>query len=155
MAVKQKIIAALLCISLSGIGFIQTREAEVPVAYSDAIGVSTICVGHTKGVTLGMKATHDECTEYLKEDLSIAGKAVGRLVKVPVTQGQYDSLVSFTFNCGEGNLAKSTLLAKLNKGDFCGAGHEFKRWDKADGKVLRGLTRRRALEAIPFIEECK
>lgn len=152
---KQKIAVALLSISLAGITFVQTQEGTVPVAYLDSVAVPTICTGHTKGVTLGMKATPTECQVYLSEDLTVAGRAVGRLVKAPLTQKQYDALVSFTFNVGSGNLASSTLLKKLNRGDTCGAGREFYRWDHAGGKRLRGLTARRKLEAVPFIEECK
>lgn len=154
-SLKNKIAVVLLSVSLAGIGFIQTQEGTKPVAYLDSIQVPTICTGHTKGVTLGMKASPKQCEVYLREDLGIAGLAVGRLVKAPLTQKQYDALVSFTFNVGAGNLAKSTLLRKLNAGDVCGAGKEFSRWDHAGGKRLRGLTARRKLEAIPFMEECK
>lgn len=152
---KLKLLAAVLSLSVSGFLFTQQSEDIKKDAYIDATGTPTICSGHTKGVTLGMRATLKQCEEYLKEDTSIAGKAVSRLVKVPITQEQYDMLVDFTVNCGAGNLARSTLLAKLNNGDFCGAGHEFGKWNKSKGKVLRGLTIRRAKNAAPFIEECK
>lgn len=156
---KVKIIATALTLSVTGLLAIQKYEngPEGPstTAYVDAVGVPTICTGSTKNVFIPQTATLKECEERLQEDTTYAGVAVRKYVQVPLTQEQYDSLVSFTFNCGAGALKKSTLLKKLNTGDYCGAGHEFYRWDKAAGKRLRGLTKRRAAEAVPFIEECK
>ena len=77
-------------------------------------------------------------------------EAVRRLVKVPLTANQFDALVSFCYNCGEGNLAKSTLLKRVNAGDHDGAATEFHKWNKAGGKVLAGLTRRRASESLLY-----
>ncbi len=82
--------------------------------------------------------------------MAIFVKAVNNAVTVPLNQDQFDALVSFTFNLGEGNLKSSTLLKKVNAGDFAGAAQEFQRWNKAGGKVLPGLTRRRACEALLF-----
>lgn len=82
--------------------------------------------------------------------MAIFEKAVTRNVTVQLNQDQFDALVSFTFNLGEGNLKQSTLLKKVNAGDFAGAAKEFPRWNKADGKVLAGLVRRRASEALLF-----
>ena len=76
--------------------------------------------------------------------------AVRRLVKVPLNANRFDALVSFTYNCGEGNLAKSTLLKKVNAGDHKGAAAEFHKWNKGGGKVLPGLTRRRASESLLY-----
>jgi hypothetical protein len=77
---------------------------------------------------------------------------VSRLVKVGLTQGQFDALVSFTYNLGARSLSTSTLLRKLNAGDYAGAADEFLRWNKAGGKVLNGLTRRREAErAVPVV----
>ena len=63
---------------------------------------------------------------------------------------QYDALVSFTYNVGEGNLAKSTLLKRVNAGDHAGAANEFLKWNKAGGKTLAGLTRRRKSESLLY-----
>lgn len=83
--------------------------------------------------------------------------AVMRLVKVPLTQGQFDALVDFVYNVGEGSvekkidgLATSTLLRLLNAGDYAGAQAQFARWNKNDGQVMRGLIRRRAAQAALF-----
>src|SRR5690606_6833672 len=75
---------------------------------------------------------------------------VDRLVKVPLKQHQFDALVSFAYNAGIGNLRSSTLLRKLNARDFAGAALEFHRWNRSNGKVLPGLVRRRAAEALLF-----
>jgi hypothetical protein len=82
--------------------------------------------------------------------LSTFEKAVQRLVKVKLNQNQFDALVSFAYNCGEGNLAKSTLLKRVNAGDFEGAAQEFHKWNKGGGQVLRGLVRRRKAESDLF-----
>jgi lysozyme len=94
--------------------------------------------------------TQDECDDAFEADMQAFEKAVRRLVKVELEPWQFDALVSFTYNCGEGNLQKSTLLKKVNAGDFEGAALEFHKWNKGGGKVLAGLTRRRASEALLF-----
>ncbi|EAA7932780.1 lysozyme, partial [Salmonella enterica subsp. enterica] len=76
---------------------------------------------------------------------------VSRLVKVRLTQGQFDALVSFAYNLGARTLSTSTLLRKLNAGDYAGAADEFLCWNKAGGKVLKGLTRRREAERALFL----
>jgi hypothetical protein len=75
---------------------------------------------------------------------------VEKLVKVELKQHQFDALVSFAFNCGEGALAKSTLLRKVNNKDFAGAAQEFHKWTHGGGRVLPGLVRRRASESLLF-----
>lgn len=146
--------AALLCLSLAGIGFIQSFEGTRQTAYLDSVGVPTICTGSTKNVYVGQRATLGECEQRLKEDTTYAGKAVAKAVHVKLSQGQYDALVSFTFNVGEGNLYKSTLLKKMNAGDCFGAANEFQKWNRAGGRVLPGLTKRRLAEAEVFRKDC-
>jgi lysozyme len=94
--------------------------------------------------------TLEQCNEAFAQDMEGFEDAVRRLVKVELEPWQFDALVSFAYNCGEGNLQKSTLLKKVNAGDFEGAAVEFHKWNKANGKVLSGLTRRRASEALLF-----
>lgn len=91
-----------------------------------------------------------QCDTAFLTDMEEFEAAVRRLVKVELEPWQFDALVSFTYNCGEGNLSKSTLLKKVNAGDFEGAALEFHKWNKGGGKVLPGLTRRRASEALLF-----
>lgn len=112
----------------------------------------TIGYGHTKGVKPGHTCTREQAARWLVEDISWAEVAVNQLVQVPLTQNKYDALVNFVFNVGRANFAKSTLLRKLNNADYTGAAEEFGRWNKAGGKVLRGLVRRRAKEKELFLK---
>lgn len=123
-------------------------------AYLDPVRVLTIGWGHTNHNGRRFDAnsvwTQAECDVEFQSDMTTFEHAVNNAVTVPLNQDQFDALVSFTFNLGEGNLRSSTLLRKLNAGDYVGAAQEFKRWNKADGRVLPGLTRRRACEALLF-----
>ena len=100
--------------SKAGINLIKFFEGLRTTAYLDSVGVPTIGYGHTKGVKLGMMITETKAEELLKKDLEYFEKKVEQLVKAHLAQNEFDALVSFTFNLGEGNLAKSTLLKKLN-----------------------------------------
>lgn len=120
-------------------------------AYLDSGGVVTIGVGHTSpGLSLGMLATPAQVDTWLTEDVAEAEDAVNRLVKVALTQNQFDALVSFVFNLGEGQFGKSTLLRKLNASDYDGAQAEFKRWVYDNGKIQPGLVKRRYAESEYF-----
>ena len=124
------------------------------VPYICPAGRLTIGWGHTNDH--GRHFDHEavwsqaDCDHSFEEDMRHFERAVQRLVKVNLTQHQFDALVSFTYNCGEGNLQKSTLLRKVNAEDFEGAAREFSKWNRGGGRVLRGLTRRRAAEALLF-----
>jgi lysozyme len=120
-------------------------------AYLDSAGVPTIGVGHTRSVKMGDRCSQAQADLWLTQDLDDAGAAVASLVKVPLTQDQFDALTSFVFNLGIKRLAESTLLILLNKRDYHGAAAQFSRWVYADGKVLDGLVRRRAAEAKLFM----
>lgn len=124
------------------------------VAYRCPANVWTIYTGCTEGVQEGMIVTEDEGKEMFRRELGKHEAAVRRLVTVDLTQGQFDALVSFSYNVGSGALESSGLLKKLNKGDYPGACKEFAKWDKATVKgkkvALRGLTIRRANEAAMF-----
>ena len=91
-----------------------------------------------------------QCDAAFLKDMREFESHVKRLVKVPLTQWQYDALVSFTYNAGAGALAKSTLLKKVNAKNWDAAALEFHKWCKSNGKVLAGLVRRRASEALLF-----
>jgi lysozyme len=123
-------------------------------AYKCPAGVLTIGFGHTNHHGRKFKAgdvwSQVDCDMEFLTDMIGFEDAVKRLVKVPLEQHQFDALVSFAYNCGEGNLAKSTLLKKVNAGDFEGAALEFRKWNKGGGKILKGLTRRRASEELLF-----
>ena len=108
-------VVAVLALSLAGSTALIQHEGTRNTAYLDSVGIPTICVGSTTGVRLGMVATDEECRKRLDRDTRTAHDGVARLVHVPVTQGQYDALLSFTFNVGVGNLSRSTLLRYLNE----------------------------------------
>ncbi len=146
--------ASTLLPSTSAVQAVKAHEGAALVAYADPVGIPTICYGATRGVRLGQKATPAECEAMLKRDLTYAGKGIAQGVKRPITQDQYDALVSFVYNVGETQFYRSTLLRKLNAGDCYGAVAEFKRWNKAKGRVLNGLTKRRAYEAALFQKGC-
>jgi lysozyme len=137
-------------ISDKGLDLIKSFEGCRLKAYLDSVGVATIGYGHTKGVQMGDVCTQAEADDYLKEDCADAEKCVNSAVSVPLTQHEFDALVSFVFNLGCGNFRKSTLLRKLLDSDYDGAAIEFRKWDKAGGQVLAGLTRRRDAEARLF-----
>lgn len=154
MSVKVKVAAAVLSISVAGLALIQQFEGTRTEAYSDAVGIPTICTGSTKGVYLGQTATLAECEERLSEDVSYAGEAIRKGVRVKLTQDQYDALVSLVFNIGPGAFSRSTLLKRLNDGQCRVAADEFLRWRYAAGKPLRGLLKRRQAERELFIKDC-
>ena len=137
-------------ISPAGLGLIKTFEGLRLTAYTCPAGVLTIGYGSTgPHVTPGKTITEAEAEALLLKDLTRFEKAVNTLVKVPLTQGAYDALVSFTFNCGEGAFAESTLLRKLNAGEDPNttAKVELPRWTN---QGLAGLVRRRAAEVELF-----
>lgn len=139
-----------LTTSDQGIELIASFEGLRLTSYRDPAGVLTIGYGHTNGVKEGQTITKEEALQLLKQDIQTAEKAVKRLVTVPLNQNQFDALVSFTYNLGQGNLSTSTLLKKLNKGDYEGAANEFERWVYAGGKKLNGLVTRRKREKELF-----
>jgi lysozyme len=139
--------------SQRGIDLIKQSEGCELEAYPDpGTGAEpwTIGYGSTKGVTKGMKISQAEAEFMLVRDLLAFEAGVTNLVKVPITQNQFDALVCFSYNVGLGNLQSSTLLKMVNNRDFAGAAQQFQRWNKAAGKVLNGLTKRRLAEAKLF-----
>jgi len=113
--------------------------------------VWTIGYGHTKTAKQGMKITNKGAEALLLHDLEWVEDVIELHVDVALTQNQYDALCSFIYNLGGTNFASSTLLRKLNKGDYQGAADELPRWNKQKGKVLRGLTIRRKEERDLFL----
>jgi lysozyme len=134
-----------------GLKFTESFEGCRLEAYLDQGGVVTIGIGHTGSVGMGDRCTQEQAYVWLREDIKEAEEAVNRLVKVPLTQNQYDALVDFTFNLGGANLAKSTLLRLINKRQYIEAAEEFIRWNRAGGFVRAGLTRRRLAEKELFL----
>lgn len=139
-------------ISDRGLRLIQQFEGLRLAAYDDGVGVQTIGYGHTKGVQPGDRITREQAEAFLREDVAEAEEAL-RMVTAPLTQNQRDALVSFVFNLGADRLKDSTLLKRLNAGDYKGAADEFMKWRMAAGKVMPGLVKRRAAERALFLSE--
>jgi lysozyme len=137
--------------SEQGLDRIQDLEGTRYVAYYDGGGVITNGVGHTgPDVFEGQRVDQAQVMAWLQEDVKDAEDAVRTLVRVPLSQNQFDALVSFVFNIGGGAFADSTMLRMLNKGDYEGAAKQFPRWNKDNGKTIAGLTKRRLLEQAVF-----
>ncbi len=138
--------------SQRGINLIKDFEGCKLKVYLCPAGVPTIGYGRTKDVTMATKPiTAEQAESYLKEDLLRYESGVKDAVKVPLTQGQFDALVSFSFNVGLGSLRGSTLLKRLNEGKYTLAADQFRVWNMAAGKAMPGLTRRRAAEKVLFM----
>jgi lysozyme len=137
--------------SVEGVKFIQDREGTELVAYKDIGGIWTIGTGHAgPEVHAGLTITPETALNLLENDLATAEHAVNTLVITPLNQHQFDALVSWTFNLGEGNLRLSTLLKDLNAGLFDLVPNQIRLWNHCAGKISEGLTDRREREAILF-----
>lgn len=145
-------------ISQRGIDLLKQLEGCELSTYFCSGGILSVGYGSTGShVKNGMVITEQEAEDLLKKDLERFEEAVNRLVKVKITQGQYDSLVIFSFNIGIGAFANSTLLKLLNRGLHHDAGRELSRWSKVNGLSLAGLRNRRRSELTlyssqPYIE---
>lgn len=136
-------------INAAGLSLVKQWEGLKKTAYRDVAGVLTIGYGHTSAagaptVTPGMAIGDKEAERILKADLAKFEARVERFVKVPLTDNQFAVLVSFDFNTGA--LDKSTLLKRLNKGDYSAVPTELMKWVNAGGKKVQGLVNRRAAE---------
>lgn len=146
-------------VSDAGLRFIAGHEGSRNKPYNDPSGFCTVGVGHLIGRRRCTQADYDQwgtltdqqVLDLFREDIKRFEDPVNVAVKVPITQNQFDALVSFSFNVGVGAFQKSTLLKKLNAGDYKGAASEFAKWNKSAGRVLAGLTRRRKEEAELFL----
>jgi len=140
-------------ISQKGIDLIKNFEGCRLTAYRCPANILTIGYGHTgSDVSTGQKITQEQAEKLLKSDLLVHCNNVSRLVKVPLTQNQFDALVSFEFNVGYGNFASSTMLKLLNQKKYREAAAQFDRWVYANRKVLAGLVKRRAAEKTLFLQ---
>ena len=137
-------------ISQEGLSLIKKFEGLRLKAYKCSANVLTIGYGHTGGVKETDKITLEEADSLLKKDISKFEEYVSDNVMVKLNQGQFDALVAWTFNLGVGNLRSSTMLKKLNESDYGSVPFEMRRWNKAGGKTLDGLIRRRQAESLLF-----
>lgn len=131
-------IATILIPSLEGVEY---------KPYRDVVGVLTVCYGHTGAdIIPGKIYTEAECKAMLNKDLVPFARSVERSVKVPTSEYQKVALISFSYNVGVKAFESSTLLKRLNAGDSAGACDEMRRWNRAGGKVWKGLINRREIE---------
>lgn len=137
------------------LAFLKTWEGVRSRVYLDSVKKPTVGVGHLilagDNLVLGELITDAEVDRFLTQDVQIALEAVNHLVTVPLTSHQCTALVSFVFNLGKGNFARSTLLRLLNAGLYPQAADELLRWNKAGGKVVKGLDNRRKAERTLFL----
>lgn len=135
-------------LSTAGLALIKRSEGFRGRAYKDVNGFLTIGYGHRLLPSESFLSDIQEprAVQMLISDVHDAEEAVTRLVKVPLTQGQFDALVDFCFNLGAGRLASSTLLKALNSGRYDDAAEQLLRWNMAGGKENSGLKARRQAE---------
>lgn len=139
----------------AGLALIRQWEGLFLTAYhgaADRPGLLTIGYGHTDAagpptVTADQTITKQRAAEILRSDLGRVEKSVSDMVKVVLNDNQFAALVSFVFNVGESNFAKSSLLRKLNAGDYASVPSELMKWTRANGKPVQGLVNRRSAEA--------
>ena len=136
--------------SKEGLALIKKFEGCRLESYRCSANVLTIGYGHTGGVKEDDTISQPEADELLENDIAKFEEYVSDNVIVELKQHQFDALVAWTFNLGVGNLRNSTMLKKLNSEDYASVPSEMKRWNKAGGKTLDGLIRRRKAESLLF-----
>ena len=146
MDLKRTKLSALV-LSASAMVGIALHEGYRPTAYDDGVGVQTIGFGTTEGVKPGDKITVERALVRLLADAEKHQKELRACIgDVPMYQYEWDAYVSWSYNVGTGAACKSSLVRKLKAGDYAGACTELLRWDRAGGRVLPGLTKRRQAE---------
>ena len=136
-------------ISEDGIALIKHFESCRLRAYRDSVGVWTIGWGHTKEVKEGMEVTQKDADAMFLHEIQEYEGYINNL-EIDFKQYEFDALVSWVYNLGPANLISSTMLKRLRAEEFWDVPHQMRRWNRAGGKVLRGLTRRRLAESLMF-----
>ena len=138
-------------VSQDGLALVKRFEGFSPTIYFCPAGYPTIGFGHVvleqERERLAAGISEEEAEALLAHDLEAAERAVLRLITVPLTDGQFDTLCDFTFNLGGGALQRSTLRAKINRGEHADVPAELMKWTRGGGRILPGLVRRRKAEA--------
>lgn len=151
---KRRLAVAALSLSAAGLVSIANLEGFSDTAYIPIPGdVPTIGFGSTEGVRMGDTITVPKALERLMRDVGVAESAIGRCVKVPLSQSEYDAFTSFALNAGGEAFCSSTLVKKLNAGDYDGACAELERWVYSQKKVVPGLVNRRQVEYRLCVKE--
>ena len=143
---KSRIAAYSIAISAACLVGIATHEGYRSEAYKDTVGIPTIGFGETAGVKMGDKTTPERALVQLLESTEKHADAIRQCIHVPLYQHEFDAYISLAYNIGTGAFCQSTLVKKLNAKDYAGACEEIRRWNKAGGKVLSGLVKRRDVE---------
>ena len=143
---KSRIAACVLTVSAACLVGIAAHEGYRSETYKDTVGIPTIGFGETAGVKMGEKTTPERALVQLLESTEKHADAIRQCIKVPLYQHEFDAYISLAYNIGTGAFCRSTLVKKLNAKDYAGACEEIKRWNKAGGKVLPGLVKRREAE---------
>ena len=144
---RKRLAVAGLSLSAVGLLTIAKWEGFSDKAYIPVAGdVPTIGFGSTEGVKMGDTITPQKALERLMRDVGVAESAIGRCVKVPLSQSEYNAFTTFAFNVGAEAFCSSTLVKKLNAGDYAGACQELRRWVYVDGRRVQGLVNRREAE---------
>ena len=159
-ALRKKLLAAvgggaiaIATVMLSGPDGLEGREY---VAYRDVVGVLTVCDGHTGAdIIPGKRYSDAECDALTRNDLTRIARQVDPHIKVPTTETQRAAIYSFAYNVGANAAINSTLLKRLNAGDYVGACDQLRRWVYAGGKTWRGLMNRREVEREVCMWELK
>lgn len=145
-----------VAVILAGSGTVSYFEGKVNHTYVDPVGILTSCYGHTgPELKKGQTFSDTECLVQLAEDLVEHDEGMMKVVMVPLSDKERAAYLSFTYNVGVNAFSKSTLLKKLNLGDRLGACKELLKWNKAGGKILGGLVKRRQAEYELCIEGVK
>lgn len=139
-------------LSDDGLDHIKQWEALRTHAYLDSVGVWTIGYGHTRTARKGMTISEAKAEQLLERDVAWAEAAVSKYVNVPITQNQYDALVSLCFNIGATAFRKSTLVRELNKKNYEAVPSQLMRWKHGGGRVIKGLVNRRMSEVALWNE---
>ena len=144
MSLKKRLAVGVLSLSATGLIGIASYEGFSEKAYIPIKGdVPTIGFGSTEGVKMGDAITVPQALDRLRRDITVAESAISRCVRVPLSQGELDAYTSLAFNIGTDAFCRSTLVVKLNGGDYAGACEEIKRWVYAGGRRVPGLVARR------------
>ena len=143
---KSRIAAYSIAISAACLVGIATHEGYRSEAYKDTVGIPTVGFGETAGVKMGDKTTPERALVQLLESTEKHADAIRQCIHVPLYQHEFDAYISLAYNIGTGAFCRSTLVKKLNAKDYAGACEEIRRWNKAGGKVLPGLVKRRDVE---------
>lgn len=142
---KTRLTGGMLAVAIATVG---AWEGLRTVAYRDPIGIPTVCYGETRGVKMGDRYTVEECKIMLGDGLREFEAQVRGCMSAPddVPDGAYVAILSWSWNVGTGAACRSTLMRKLNAGDVRGACNELPKWNRAGGRVWKGLTNRREAE---------